>query len=97
MLPSLLLVDFFVWFFYLSKGFIGSKIKADLEILRNKKLIEEKYQELESKKNVSDVELITQFPDEIFVPVDVAEGSVNRRFNSILSRLSKRAKKSILS
>ena len=88
---------FFVWVFYLSKGFIGSKIKADLEILRNKKLIEEKYQELESKKNMPDVELIRQFPDEIFVPVDVTEGSLNKRFNSILSRLSKRAKKSISS
>ena len=97
MLPSLLLVDFFVWFFYLSKGFVGSKIKADLDILRNKKSIEKKYQELESKKIVPDKELIKKFPDEIFVPVDVTEGSVNRRFNSILSRLSKRAKKSILS
>jgi len=97
MLPSLLLVDFFVWFFYLSKGFVGSKIKADLDILRNKKSIEKKYQELESKKIVPDKELIKRFPDEIFVPVDVTEGSVNRRFNSILSRLSKRAKKSILS
>jgi len=97
MLPSLLLVDFFVWFFYLSKGFVGSKIKAELDILRNKKSIEKKYQELESKKIVPDKELIKKFPDEIFVPVDVTEGSVNRRFNSILSRLSKRAKKSILS
>ena len=97
MLPTLLLVDFFVWFFYLSKGFVGSKIKADLDILRNKKSIEKKYQELESKKIVPDKELIKKFPDEIFVPVDVTEGSVNRRFNSILSRLSKRAKKSILS
>jgi len=96
-LPSLLLVDFFVWFFYLSKGFVGSKIKADLDILRNKKSIEKKYQELESKKIVPDEELVKKFPDEIFVPVDVTEGSVNRRFNSILSRLSKRAKKSILS
>ena len=50
MLPTLLLVDFFVWFFYLSKGFVGAKIKADLDILRNKKSIEKKYQELESKK-----------------------------------------------
>ena len=96
-LPSLILVDFFVWFFYLSRGFIGSKIKADLEILRNKKSIEKKYQELESKKIVPDEELIKQFPDEIFVPVDVTEGYLNRRFNSVLSRLSKRAKKSILS
>jgi len=97
MLPTLLLVDFFVWFFYLSKGFVGAKIKADLDILRNKKSIEKKYHELESKKIVPDKELIKKFPDEIFVPVDVTEGSVNRRFNSILSRLSKRAKKSILS
>ena len=97
MLPSLLLVDFFVWFFYLSKGFVGSKIKADLDILRNKESIEKKYQELESKKIVPDEELIKKFPDEIFVPVDVTESSVNRRFNSILSRLSKRTKKSILS
>jgi len=97
MLPTLLLVDFFVWFFYLSKGFVGAKIKADFDILRNKKSIEKKYQERESKKIVPDEELIKKFPDEIFVPVDVTEGSVNRRFNSILSRLSKKAKKSILS
>jgi len=97
MLPTLLLVDFFVWFFYLSKGFVGAKIKADLDILRNKKSIEKKYQELESKKIVPDEELVKKFPDEIFVPVDVTGGSVNRRFNSILSRLSKKAKKSILS
>jgi len=94
---SLCLVDLFVWFFYLSKGFVGAKIKADLDILRNKKSIEKKYQELESKKIVPDEELVKKFPDEIFVPVDVTEGSVNRRFNSILSRLSKKAKKSILS
>jgi len=94
---SLFLVDLCVWLFYLSKGFLGAKIKADLEILRNKKLIEQKYQELESKKIVPDGELIKQFPDEIFVPVDVTEGSLNRRFNYFLSRLSKRAKKSILS
>ena len=43
-----------------------------------------------------DKELIKKFPDEIFVPVDVTKGSVNRRFNSILARLIKRAKKSIL-
>jgi len=97
MYSSLCLVDLFVWFFYLSKGFVGAKIKADLDILRNKKSIEKKYKELESKKIVPDEELVKKFPDEIFVPVDVTEGSVNRRFNSILSRLSKRAKKSILS
>ena len=96
-LPSLILVDFFVWLFYLSKGFLGSKIKAEIDILRNKKHIEEKYQELESRKTVPDEELIKQFPDEIFVPLNVSEDSLNKRFNSVLSRLSKRSKQSILS
>ena len=97
MLPSLILVDFFVWLFYLSKGFIGSKIKADLDILRNKKLIEKKYDELERKKTVPDKELIKQFPDEVFVPVEVSESSVNKLFNLVLSRLSRKAKQSISS
>ncbi len=96
-LPSLILVDFFVWMFYLSKGFLGSKIKAEIDILRNKKHIEKKYQELESRKTMPDEELIRQFPDEIFVPLNVSEDSLNKRFNSILSRLSKRSKQSILS
>ena len=96
-LPSLILVDFFVWLFYLSKGFLGSKIKAEIDILRNKKHIEEKYQELESRKTMPDEELIRQFPNEIFVPLNVSEDSLNKRFNSVLSRLSKRSKQSILS
>ncbi len=95
-LPSLMLVDFFVWIFYLSKGFLGSKIKAEIDILRNKKHIEKKYQELESRKTMPDEELIKQFPDEIFVPLNVSEDSLNKRFNSVLSRLSKRSKQSIL-
>jgi len=44
---SLCLVDLFVWFFYISKGFLGAKIKAELDIRRNRKFIETKYQELE--------------------------------------------------
>jgi|TARA_Y100000310_G_scaffold105045_1_gene103382 GT2 family glycosyltransferase len=97
MLPSLILVDFFVWMFYLSKGFIGSKIKAEFDILRKKKFIEAKYNELERKKTIPDKELIKLFPDEVFVPVEVSDSSMNKLFNLILSRLSKRAKKSILS
>ena len=48
---SLILVDLFVWAFYFSKGFLGAKIKAELEIWKNKKIIEKKYSELEKKEN----------------------------------------------
>ena len=35
---SLILVDLFVWAFYFSKGFLGVKIKAELDIRKNKKI-----------------------------------------------------------
>jgi len=93
---SLILVDLFVWAFYFSKGFMGAKLKAESEIRKNKKVIEEKYQELENKKIISDKELIKSFPDEIFVPTNVSQQSMNQTFNSILTRLSKKVKEKII-
>tara|TARA_B110000014_G_scaffold259639_1_gene247819 strand:- start:3463 stop:4503 length:1041 start_codon:yes stop_codon:yes gene_type:complete len=93
---SLALVDLFIWVFYFSKGFIGAKIKAELEIKKNKKFIEKKYLELEKKKIIPDNELIKRFPDEIFVPIDVSQKSMNKRFNSILTKLSKKVKQKII-
>ena len=92
---SLMLVDFFVWIFYISKGFVGAKIKAELDIKKNRKHIEEKYFELENKKSVQDAELIKTFPDKIFVPTNVAKGNINTSFNSILEKLSIKAKAKI--
>ena len=93
---SLCLVDLFVWFFYISKGFLGAKIKAELDIRKNRKFIETKYQELEKKKIIPDEKLIQEFPDEIFVPINVSDNSMNKSFNSILSKLSRKAKKKII-
>ena len=96
MYSSLCLVDLFVWFFYISKGFLGAKIKAELDIRRNKKFIETKYKELEEKKIISDERLIQEFPDEIIVPTNVSGNFMNKSFNSILSKLSKKVKKKII-
>ena len=96
MYSSLCLVDLFVWFFYISKGFLGAKIKAELDIRRNRKFIETKYQELEKKKIVPDEKLIQEFPDEIFVPTNVSDNFMNGSFNSVLSKLSKKVKKKII-
>ena len=93
---SLVLVDLFVWAFYLSKGFLGAKIKAELEIRRNKEFIRDRFYELEKRKTVSDKELIRDFPDEIFVPANVSQESMNQTFNSILTRLSKKIKDKII-
>ena len=93
---SLFVVDLFVWMFYISKGFLGAKIRAELDIRKNREKIEKKYEELEKIKIISDKELIRYFPDEIFVPKNVSKQSNNKNFNSILTRLSKKVKKKIL-
>ena len=90
---NIMLVDILVFFFYLSKGFVGSKIKADLDIRRNKKFIEKKYNELEKKKIISDEKLIHLFAEEIYLPENVFGNIIYRGYNSILSYLSRRSKK----
>ena len=94
---TLLLVDFFVWMFYLTRGFLGSKIRAELNIIKNRKKIQKKYEELESKKIISDKELIIKFPDSLYVPSNVSGKNINSVFNSLIERLSKTAKKSLAS
>ncbi len=93
---SIIITDLLVWIFYISKGFFKAKMKADIEIRNNKEIIQKKYDELESKKIVSDKELIKLFPDRIFVPKNVSGSIMSKLFNSILSKLSKRAKRSII-
>ena len=92
---TLLLVDFFVWMFYLTRGFLGSKIRAELNIIKNRKKIQKRYEELESKKIISDKELIIKFPDSLYVPSNVSGKNTNSVFNSLIERLSKTAKKSL--
>ena len=90
------LVEIMVWAFYISKGFIGAKIKADQDVKKNKKHILQKQQELENMKIIPDTELIKSFPDEIFVPKNVSGGLGSQIFNSLLSSISKKAKSKIL-
>lgn len=96
MRPYLWLVEIMVWIFYISKGFVGAKIRAELDIAKNKRHILQKYDELESKKVIPDFELIESFPDEIFVPKNVSEGLRSRIFNSLLRLASQKAKRKIL-
>ncbi len=93
---SLFLVDLCVWLFYLSKGFLGAKIKAELDIFRSRKAIKIRHNQLEKIKIVPDKELIKKFPDEIFVPKNVSGQIFNQLFNNMLSALSKKVKKKII-
>jgi len=93
---NIFLVDVLVFFFYLSKGFAGSKIKADLDIRKNKKFIEKKYNELEAKKIIADEKIIDSFSEEIYLPENVFGNIIYRKYNSFLSYLSRKSKNLIL-
>ena len=58
--------------------------------------IQSKFEELESKKIISDKDLITKFSDSLHVPSNVTGKNANSVFNSVIQRLSKSAKKSLV-
>lgn len=92
---TLMLVDLLVWLFYLSKGFLGAKIKAELDLRKNRKKIAERYEYLEHHKKISDKDLIMNLPDVMHIPSNVTGKNTNSIFNKLIKRLSQRAKKSI--
>ena len=75
---------------------IKSKIQADIEIFKNKKLIHKKYEELEKRKVVSDLDLLKNFSNTIFIRDDVSKDISGKIFNKILNYLSNRARKQLL-
>ena len=88
-LPSLILVDFAVSLFYLKKGMFITKIKTSLNILKNLIKISEQYKKIQSKRIMSDKEILNIFQDEIQIPKWVANEENSDSFNNFLNRLSK--------
>ena len=95
MLPTLIIIEVLVFFFYLSKGFILAKIKADIDILKNWSLIKKRYNYLESKKRIKDNKIIEDFTDDIFVPRTIFKNTSRILFDKIITKLSKRIRKKI--
>lgn len=89
---SLFLIDIIIWIFYISKGFIIVKIKAEFDILKNRNLIQKKYEEIEMKKVILDRDIIKMFSDKIFVPQSVTSSRINKLFNYIIEYLSKKVR-----
>lgn len=92
---ELFLVDILVWGSYFVKGFLSVKIKAELDILKNKEKIEKRYLEIEKMKLVTDLEVIDRFSDEIWIPRDISNEIGSKLFNRILKKLSNSARKKL--
>ena len=89
MLPAIALVEIMMIIFYISKGFTKMKFDAYKDILKNLDHIHKKYEEIESKKIISDSELIKKMPNEIFIPDQLSNGVPAKIFNKTISGLSK--------
>jgi GT2 family glycosyltransferase len=93
MLPSLILVDIAVTLFYLKKGFILAKIKANLNILKNFNTVSKNYSVIQRNRLVDDNELIKGFTNKIEIPQWVIEKNSNNSLNNIFDKLSKLSRK----
>ena len=93
MLPALIIIEIMVLFFYFVKGFGKAKLRAYWDIIKNRKQVSKKYTELESKKVITDKELVKDFPDNLIIPDAISISFTNRVFNSTISNLSKMVKK----
>jgi hypothetical protein len=94
-LPGLIIVEVIIFLYFLSKGMVKEKIKAYNDILRNRKIIKKKYEELESKKIVSDKQIIKNFSDIIEIPIEVSSLTISTLFNKIINFIGKITKKMI--
>ena len=88
-LPSLILVEIAVFFFYLKKGMLKLKIKASIDIIKNREKIKNRYLELQKNRLVNDKEIVRNFQDEISVPIEVSSKKSNKLFNNFLKDLSR--------
>ena len=92
MLPAITLIEIMMLAFYISKGFTKMKLGAYKDILKNLSHIQKKYHEIETKKIISDAEIIKTMPNEIFIPDQFSNGLSSKIFNKTISNLSKIAK-----
>ena len=89
LLPSLILVEIAMFFFYLKKGMLKFKFKATLDILKNWKHIKSKYIEIQKFRMVEDKEIIQNFTDHIDIPLAISESISKNFFNKFIQKLSK--------
>ena len=95
MLPSLIVIEILLLLFYLSRGMFREKIRGYGTIIKNRKHIKKKFNELENKKTISDKELIRNFPNEIYITEEISKKSLTGIFNKIVSSLSRMTKRFI--
>ncbi len=94
-LPSLVIIEIVIIIYFLSKGMIKEKIRAINYILKNHKIINKKYLEIENKKIVTDKSIIEKLSNVIDIPIEVSGSTTSILFNKTINFLGKITKKII--
>lgn len=92
--PLLILVEIGVFFFCVGKGFAITKLRSYFALIKIRKKIHEKRIRVEQTKIISDKAVIKNFVDDFYLPLITKKYSA-KIFNSIISVLSKQARKII--
>ena len=95
LIPSLILVEIAIFFFYLKKGMLRFKFKAIWNIIKNWKHISSKYVEIQNFRTVNDSEIIQNFSDHIDIPKAISDTFSNNLFSNFVFKLSKFSRKFI--
>ena len=89
------IVEASLLFYFFAKGMLREKLRAYTSIKQNKEFIEKKHAESESKRKISDSEIIKNFVDDLYVPKDVSNKFNNKAFNWFLRSQTRRFRKQI--
>jgi len=95
-MPFLIIVEIGLLFFFITKGLAITKIKACLSLLKIRKDIQKRKEKFYNTRKVNDKEVIRYFSDEFHLPPNVSSGKSAKIFSSVLSSLSRTARKSYL-
>jgi len=92
LLPFLLVIEFGTLLLYLKRGMFSEKIRSYLYIIKNRKYLTQRYLDINSRRKISDNDLILHFSDEVWTPKNVLSEKTNLSFNKVIRLLSSIAK-----
>lgn len=89
MLPALLLVEIAVIIFYWRRGLLRLKIKAFVDLIKNREQVRKRYNEIQQTRKLDDREIIKNFSDKISVPKEITGKNNLMFFNNFINVLSR--------
>ncbi len=95
MMPSLILIEILIFLFYLSKGMAREKASCYTSIIKNRKRINQRYEQIQMTRKLSDKDVLKKFVNIIEVPRQVSSDDISGAFNKILSVLSRASRRII--